>query len=75
METQVDVDVISAGTITEPARLRWLVCDNGMTVAEGIARYQSNSGIVEWDDHPPPASLYTRVVLEMDRAVKRRLNS
>jgi hypothetical protein len=73
VETQIDVDVIDAGTADQPARVRWYACDNGMTVGEGFATYEPGSQTVNWEDHPPSASLFGRVVLAIDRAVKRRL--
>lgn len=75
METQIDVDVLGVSE-NDKVNVRWLICDNGMTVASGDAIYYQNSGTVIWEgDETPPSSSFTRVILEIDRAVKRRYAS
>jgi hypothetical protein len=69
---QVDVNIISADIDTAPVRARWLICDNGMTVADGEADYHVESGVINWIANAPPSQYYADVMFEIDRSVKRR---
>ena len=73
MEQQVDIDILDVGSPDTPAVARWLICDNGMTVDEGTVRYNPQNGMLDWNGSPPPISLYTTVVLQLDRALARRI--
>lgn len=72
MNKQVDVDILSDADDQSPVLARWFICDNGMTVAEGQARYHGEDGHVEWNGEAPPIEYVTDVIFEIDRAVKRR---
>jgi hypothetical protein len=74
MQKQVDVDILSDAGDDAAVRARWFICDNGITVADGVASYLPESGKIDWNGDPPPADLYADVLFEIDRAVSRRRN-
>jgi len=72
MNKQVDVDVRDPRAGHHVGIARWLVCDNGITVAEGDAEYESESRSIDWLGNPPAPEYYVDVAFEIDRAVRRR---
>ncbi|MGO8669791.1 MAG: hypothetical protein ACLQVD_00140 [Capsulimonadaceae bacterium] len=75
MHKQVDVDVEDVWPVEtgHEARVRWQVCDGGITDCEGIARYTARTSEVVWEQDAPPREVFSEVVFEIDRAVRRRL--
>lgn len=72
MNKQVDVHLSKPDPGHSSVRARWMICDNGMTVAEGEAEYDPESAVIDWSGNPPPAAYYVDVAFEIDRAVRRR---
>jgi len=71
LDKQVDVDIQGDPT-GDRIRARWFICDNGMTVADGIALVDPAGGPTDWQGSPPPADHFGAVAAEIDHAVKRR---
>ena len=69
MEKQVDVTLLPA-TEEVRRRVRWLICDNGMTVADGAACYSPDTTACDWEEERPPAEYEGLVRLAIARAVR-----
>jgi len=72
MNKQVDVHISNPAPGHRFGKARWMICDNGMTVAEGEAGYDPESAAIDWFGNPPATEYYVDVAFEIDRAVRRR---
>lgn len=73
MEKQIDVTVLARPESGAPASVRWLICDNGMTVGSGAARYDPATGACAWEEERPPAEYEGQVRLAIARALAKTL--
>ena len=71
MEKQIDVSVLSPSEGATFRRVRWLICDNGMTVAAGTAGYDPDTSACEWEEERPPTEYEGQVRLAIACAVRR----
>ena len=69
MEKQVDVTVLPPQENEARRWVRWLICDNGMTVGEGTALCDPQTGGCVWEEERPPAEYEGQVRLAIARAL------
>ena len=67
MEKQVDVTLLPV-TEEHCRRVRWLICDNGMTVAHATAVDEPATSACVWEQERPPAEYEGQVRLAIARA-------
>jgi hypothetical protein len=72
LERQVDIGILDASPDGASVRVSWLICDNGMTVAQGRATRERNSARIAWDDDPPPAEYEGLVRCAIEDAARKR---
>ncbi len=70
MEKQIDVSVQPASPHEVRRWVRWLICDNGMTLAEGMALFVPDTGHCVWEEERPPAEYEGQVRLAIARALE-----
>lgn len=70
MEKQVEAALLPMDARMIP-RVHWLICDNGMTIAEGIAQWNTQACTCVWEDFRPPAEYEGTVRSAVARASAR----
>jgi hypothetical protein len=72
MERQVDVGILDASPDGAFVRVTWLICDNGMTAAQGTGVFHHDGGRIAWDPDAPPAEYEGLVRCAIEDAARKR---